>query len=304
MEDNLPSLLQAYDRLCSTGEQYPDADRYIIDTGLTFEHPEDGLRPIRIDRRALTATGVVYTNDYHLWSVLHHHGIYTEGSANLLSLLNNLIEDRSSLIWGVAGYTSVIDGVRYDVEGEGITALYDTLIAKGYPPSLVVDGGVRKGCLGLNGVITELRDLPSLGLPPEAGLDNAGIRRRAGICAKTYAQRQIHVGTIPDVLVCVGGGGILANNKPGGTLQECIYAIDNGSVVLLLALRDYGPTSLPGSYQRISKLVEAEVDGRLIVCKNISDIPICIERVFRAVGQTIGFSRGQRQPQFAGLLNM
>ncbi|HEU5122166.1 MAG TPA: hypothetical protein VFT59_04940 [Candidatus Saccharimonadales bacterium] len=302
MRDNLPSFLQAYDRLCATGEQFPDAEHYTVDTGLTFEH-HSGPRPILIDQRALRASGVVYTNDYHLWSALHQHGVYTDASVNLLNTLQTHFEDMSSLIWGLSGYASVLPGVSYDKEGEGINALYETLLTKGYPPSLVVDGGVREGCLGLNGVIAKLKRISSLGIIPIKGLANVGIRDLTAVCGKTYQDREEHVGTIPDVLVCVGGDGLRSDGTKGGTLRECEYAIANGSVVLLLKLRDYSPTSLPGSYRRLSHLVEAEVNGRLFVCEKLSDIPLYIERVLRAIWETLVFSRGQRQPKLAHLLN-
>lgn len=158
-------------------------------------------------------------------------------------------------------------------------------------PSLVVDGGVSDGVLGLSGILANRFEVPSLGYIPLQGLSSIGPRTRLVVHKDTYLDREILVGLTPDVLVCVGGG--------LGTQRECEAALEHGGVVLLLALRDYGPGSLPSVYLEHSITKSAARDGRLIVCSNVRDIQTRLPRIIQTARLVSLPSRSQRMEELS-----
>lgn len=302
MNSPLPSLMQACDLLHRIGDPFPQASEYTIELNLTYECTHGNQQRVRIDPHTLRAIDTVYVNDYGLWTALHAQNIRTNSTVSLTSILYGLLEDHSLLIWGTAGYASAFLGVDYFSEGKAIATLYDTLETIGYRPGLVIDGGTRQGCLGLNAIIAKMKGIPTLGIIPVEGLADVGIHDGIAVCDPTLACEEA-VGTIPDVLVCVGGMGVQENGEYGTTLRECLYAIAKGSIVLILGLRPYSPTSLPESYRQVPQLVEAEGKGQLFVCHSIYDMQRWLPDILRAAGSATPYSRRNRQPEFERLLN-
>lgn len=265
----LPTSKQAYDMLCRTGDIFPGGFSPSSLPGVYFQHPEKGRQNVHIDERVLPVVSRMYTNDDTLRRAIRAYG----ASVGTLSSANTLIQQRftSGLVWGFAGFATA--GRPYSVEARGMREIYRTL-GPARKPALVIDGGVSAGVLGLSGVLAVEFGVDTLGVIPVEGLGSIGPRNRLLVWGNTYRDREKVVGTLPDILCCVGGA--------DGTLRECLTAVEQGSIVVLLALQDYGSSSLPGSYKKHEKLRLAAKNDTLFVCHSISNIATCINAALEA----------------------
>jgi hypothetical protein len=272
-----PDLQPAYDLLCSQGQQFPEPHETIQLNGLYFTHPRKGEHPINIDREVLAMQGALYVGDPALRSALREQEIETKIWEDALTLLgSHLGSENDSLVWGFSGYaTGGMDPVTgqpysYHAEAEGLLRLYTHLADKNALPSLAVDGGVSEGFLALNSVVAQSAGVRTVGFLPEQGLGAAGVRDDLVVGGQTYEGREKAVATA-DVLLCAGGF--------KGTIRECIKAVKGGAAALLLDLKDYPDNSLPNVFHKDKDLREAFEDKRLVVCKNLDEIPECVDQL-------------------------
>ncbi len=290
MQLKLLDAEESYRLLCAQGEQVPAAHRRIGRLGgITYDHPRKGRLEVTVDDTVLACTGRLYAGSSALRGVLRQRGAHT---ATLIEAAR-FVEQRISagMIWGFSGYATA--GYPYGVEAESLSELYGYLSKIGKKPSLVVDGGVSAGVLGLNGVIAEQHQVTTFGCIPLQGLSSTGLRDHMVIWGNTYDDREILVGTLPDILVCVGGG--------DGTRRECQTALNNGSVVLLLSPRSYGPNSLPETYQGFSEMTRALSEHRLFVCGPNDSVRSCVDAALMAALR-VSTSRSARMGKMRQLL--
>jgi len=284
--NNLPSWQQAFGSLCARGEQFSDSARRLSHLeGVTYLHPEYGNQPVTIDRYALSATSRVYT-DTSLGDVFWQHSVPTLPYADVIQAVEAY--QRNGLVWGFSGFAT--GGYNYTNEADAIAALLQTLVNINSMPSLISDGGVSAGVLGLSGVLAAKHGIPSMGFIPLQGLANIGSRDHLVVKANTYPEREVFVGLLPDILVCVGGA--------DGTRRECQVALESGSIVLLLVVRDYGVKSFPGSYRSFPDIYKAEKEGRFIVLEDYDIIPRIVQNAWQQSVRT----RAWRMSEFEGRL--
>jgi predicted Rossmann-fold nucleotide-binding protein len=248
---------------------------------------------IPVDEEVLPHLGRIYTDNTELQCILQRYATRVA----TLGLAQRLIEDYLTgkrLVWGFSGYAT--PGFDYSVESRGMTLLYNRLAEMDHQPALSIDGGVSAGVLGLNAIIAKEHRVATLGCIPFKGLTSISARDHMVVWGATYQEREVLVGTLPDVLVCVGGG--------DGTRRECQAALRQGSVVMLLALRDYGPASLPETHQNFSEMRSAAHDGRLIVCRSEQDIAASVEAAITAATHTSSISRPARLQTIRRLLSV
>lgn len=285
----LPTPKQAYDMLCRTGGMFPRGFSPSSLPGVYFQHPEKGRQNVHIDERVLPVLSRIYTNDDTLSRAVQAYG----ASVGTLSSANALVQQRltGGLVWGFSGFATA--GRPYSVEAGGMREIYRTL-GQARKPALVVDGGVSAGVLGLSGVLAIEFGTETLGVIPLQGLGSIGPRNRLLVWGNTYRDRERMVGTLPDILCCVGGA--------DGTLRECLAAVEQGSIVVLLALQDYGSSSLPGSYKKYEELRLAAKNGTLFVCHSISNIATCINAALEAHARLDNSVRTRRKKAISKLL--
>lgn len=266
-----PETLQtAYDALCAAGDEYTFPRVELLLEDVTFEHPRKGRLEVGIDEDALAQQGAIYTAEPGLRRALALRDIHTQDFAAASQLVGRYLED-DKLVWGFSGYATA--GYAYSVEAAALSRVYEHLARKRKQPGLSIDGGVSAGTLGLNGVIARMHEVPTLGYIPLQGLSSTGTRDHLVVWGDTYKDREIMVGTTPDVLVCAAGA--------EGSQRECQIAVRLGSAVLLLALKDYGPNSLPSTYRTFDDLRAAEDSGSLVVCSSLEDVPEALETLMQ-----------------------
>ncbi len=284
--DNWASWQQMFVSLCTRGEQFPDSLRRVsLLEGVSYPHPEYGNQPVAIDHYALSTTSRIYT-DSSLSDAFWEYNMPTLPVTDVIQVVEAY--HQNGLVWGFSGFAT--GGYEYADEADAMSALLQTLVNINYAPSLISDGGVSAGVLGLSGVLAAKYDIPSLGFIPLEGLASIGPRDHLVVKANTYPEREVFVGLLPDILVCVGGG--------DGTRRECQVALENGSIVLFLTTRDYGNKSFPGSFRSFPDLYKAEDEGRLIVLEDYSLIPSVIQKAQRQSVRT----RAWRMSQLEGRL--
>jgi predicted Rossmann-fold nucleotide-binding protein len=268
----LPDDEESYRLLCERGEQVPATWRRIESlNGLTYEHPCRGRLEVMVDRAALAHAGRVYAGSNALRGALRERGASTATLIEVTRLVGRHLST-DTLVWGFSGYATA--GYPCDVEAHSLAELYRYLSQLRTKPVLVVDGGVSTGVLGLNGVIAKQHQITTLGFIPLQGLGAMAPRDHVVVWGDTYQDREILVGTLPDILICVGGG--------AGTRRECQAALSNGSVVLLLAPRNYGPSSLSETYQGFSEMTQAMSEHRLFVCGQDDSMRSCVDAALLA----------------------
>jgi hypothetical protein len=248
---------------------------------------------IEVDGQVLPHLGRIYTDSIELQNVLQRYAARTA----LLSSAHRLVKGYLTgkrLVWGFSGYAT--PGFDYGVESRGMTQLYRQLTEMDHQPALSIDGGVSAGVLGLNGIIAKEHRVTTLGCIPFEGLTSISARDHMVVWGDTYRDREVLVGTLPDVLVCVGGG--------DGTRRECQAALRQGSVAILLALSDYGPASLPETHQNFPEMSSAAHDERLIICRSEQDIPASIEAAVEAATRTSSIGRPARLQTIRHLLSV
>lgn len=272
MTEHLPNLQQAYDLLRTQGEQFPGPRAITPLDDLTFDHPRKGAVTIGIDEAALSRQGMIYTGDPAMRSALGERNIATNDLRAVGRVIENCIQ-QDGRIWGFSGYAT--GGYSYETEAEGLSKLYEHLAENDNKPALTVDGGVSAGNLGLSGVIASMHNVPTIGMIPRQGLASVGIRDHLVVWGNTYKDREVLIGTAPDVLVCIGGG--------EGTQRECQAALRWGTPILLLALsEEYAPNSLPSTYKTFPEMVAA-IDGEtMVVCRSMDAIPQSVDIILEA----------------------
>lgn len=140
-----------------------------------------------------------------------------------------------------------------------------------------------------------MHDIPTLGVSPLQGLRKMAPRTHMLIYGDTYVDRQIIVGVLSDVLICVEGG--------DGTKQECLTALRHGAHVVLLAFSQ-DPRLLGGSWRTEPEMLAAEADGRLVVCHSPNDIYGQLEQARRRALRTLYRSRARRLQTFTTTLTI
>lgn len=264
--ENALNVQGAYGLLCTEGEQFLEPRETTQLKGLTFEHPRKGTTDIAIDQAVLLQQGMVYTGDPMLRQTLSELNIATEDLASAGAVIQERREH--GRVWGFSGYAT--GGFSYKTDAAGLTRLYDHLVAKNEKPALAVDGGVSAGSLGLSGIVAAMNQVPTMGMIPRQGLSSIGVRDHLVVWGDTYQDREVMVGTTPDVLVCIGGS--------EGTQRECQTALRWGTPVLLLALNDaYAPSALPNAYKTLPDMVSAVDSGTMIVCRSMDAIPSSVD---------------------------
>ena len=285
-----PDLEAAYESLCRTGEFFTGSTPQRLDHR-TFRHPNEGVRPVMVDSDTLGQCANIYAGHPFRTALRQQFSLVIKSHQAAATLIDDLF-NRNELIWGMSGFAS--PEYEYHEEGRGLWELYSFLSQQ--QPSLITDGGVAQGVLGLNGVLAALRDLPSLGCIPYQGLASLGQRTHVLVHGETYRDREMLVGSLPDILVCVGGG--------PGTIRECLHALEHGSVVLLLSLKTYPLGTLPRIYFTNEKMREAVEQGRLLVCDSVSTVAKLAQLAYEAGLTHARLSRIKRLPVIRKRLNV
>lgn len=267
-----PNLANAFKDICAQGDYLPENRETTQLHGITFEHPK-GQRDITIDSETLHTQGRIYVGHQALRQELQVQGFTATGLAEAGSVIESHYGN-DALIWGFSGFASVLPGIDYRQEGKGIAQFYDYLATTDRKPGLAVDGGVSAGNLGLSAVIAAQHGVPTMGFIPLNGLDSTGTRDHLVVWGNNYPDREVLVGTTPDAVLGIGGA--------EGTRRECEAALKQGSAVLLMALKDYGPKSLPATYQKHPVMTEAVEDGRMVICESPEALPDAIEQTAEA----------------------
>jgi hypothetical protein len=287
----LTASARAYELLCAWGEQFPGRDRRVRAHGdVTYRHPGRGVQSVAIDRLALAGTGQVYAGQ-DLRAPFGKYGTEPAAAAQAVTVLSRAFE-AGALVWGFSGFAT--PGYSYAAEAQGMSALLGYLTAAGSEPALITDGGVSAGVLGLSGVLARRHGIPAMGFLPKQGLASFGPRDHLVVHMDTYPERERLVGTAPDVLVCVGGG--------AGTRRECAAALENGSTVILLALKDYGPASAATAHHEGDSMRSAARQGRLLRCHAVPGIPEAARLATAAAARFSVPARAARMTALAGLL--
>ncbi len=271
----LPSLQESLALLRERGEIFPSPRDVTALEGLTFDHPRKGQVGIEIDEAVLRAQGQVYVGDPVLREALQTHEIPTASLKDAMGLMSGF--GANEVIWGFSGYAS--EGPKYDIEVEGLTRLYDYLAEIGKKPKATVDGAVSAGNPGINAVIAAENGVDRrIGMICKQGLGSVGIRDHLIIWGDTYQDREVLVGSTPDILVCIDGA--------GGTWRECQWALNCGTPILLLALKkdeDYRDDALPKTYHTLGGVQEALDNETMVVCRKLEDIPASVDTLLQKI---------------------
>src|SRR5687768_12557079 len=158
----------AYASLCRNGQINPQGELHRL-SSLTFRHPNKGVRPILVDDTTLQRSKFVYARP-PFRNALRQFSISAKSYQPAAALIDGLFE-QDGLVWGVSGFAST--EYEYTEEGRGLSELYSYLGGEQLP-SLIVDGGVAQGVLGLSGVLAAMRGMPTLGCVPLQGLAAPG----------------------------------------------------------------------------------------------------------------------------------
>ena len=282
---HLPSPEEALNLLRKTGEMLSDDFPRTQLTDISHINTEGNRVPTMIDARVIPVVKEFLTTDSLLSAALKLHGAAVKPSSALEDLLGFRI--RKGIVWGFSGFATPskqIGGSDYEAETKAMKKVFETL-GRSRKPQLVIDGGVSAGVLGLSSVLSIQRGIDTLGVIPLEGLGHIGPRMYMIVWGNTYKDREKLVGSLPDILICVGG--------KDGTKRECIQAIKQGSIAVILAPRTYGSTSLPGSYRKNKLLRDAE-NTQLFFCGSEDSIADCIEKAIKAhiqIPMTVRFRR-------------
>lgn len=164
----------------------------------------------------------------------------------------------------------------------------------------MVDGGSGAGVLALSGLLAAQYHALTLGFTPLEGIASMSPRDLMVILKqfRTYQEREVLVGTLPDVIVAVGGG--------EGARRECEHTLRHGGYALMLNLKDAGPTSLMRTWRSSPIMVEAysaKPHRRLRFCRSIDAIPDAIDELLAILSpQAMADSRRQRDAAMERLL--
>ncbi len=278
-----PTLGELHGLICDGGEQFPNRPAACVLENTWYEHPRKGVRAVEVDLAVLATASRVYAEDVSLANGLSAQGL---ARPERLASAGHVVAERMQhgLVWGFSGYATA--GYSYYDEARGMTYLYAQLESIGALPSLAVDGGMSAGVLGLNGILARRWDVASMGFAPRQGLSGIGNRDHMVVWGNTYQSREVIVGTVPDILVCVGGS--------DGTMRECLTALRLGGSVLLLALKaEYGEHSFPRMYSELPEAQQALREGRMRVCHFTDGIAASVDGLLRNDFQAARMARAE-----------
>ena len=286
MPTRLPTSEEALRMLRREGRYFPESNRRIAAVPGATYRDRRGVHPVSLDHYALCGTTKVFTNNTAVAAVTNPLG-HTGPAAGILPIIRQA--QTGGLVWGFSGFA--MPGYDYTAEAAGMIELIRALNGTGQTPSLICDGGVSDGVLGLSGALAKHHGIPSLGYAPLEGLACIGPRNTLVAHKDTYRAREILVGITPDILVCVGGG--------PGSLRECEEAIKSGGIVVLLSLREYDyDLAVVKTYRNSTVLREAAGNGTFIVC---GSVPIMRERLSRIMHVARRYSLPSRSERLTKL---
>jgi hypothetical protein len=266
------SFEQAYAQLCKEGEQFPFGRSLARLPGPTNQRPGERYAEVKADVNLLREAAYVYCRDHQFRWSLGEHGIRTRPFHEITRQLQRPLHKRA--VWGFSGYAT--GGRPYDLEAQALLALYECLDDSGRLPVMTVDGAMSAGVLGLNGILASEYGVPSLGCTPYEGLASIGPRAHMLIEGATYQKREPIIAMLSDILACVGGD--------AASYRECQIALDHGSVVLLMVLRDYdSPQPLSKTHHTLKHTYDP---SRLIVCNDLNLVPQCVDEALAALDKT------------------
>lgn len=284
----LPEADEAYRSLCANGDQFATAPlKPETIEGVAYHHPRRGTLPVLADSRVIDATGMFYVQDGALREALQGFGAQAMDLKVGVEVMAQYYEE-NRLILGVSGFAST--GYPCKAQAEMLSALYRHLAATSRP-AIVCDGATGAGVLGLNGLLAARYGIPSFGVSALEGLSSMAPRNHLMVYGDTYRDREVVVGLLSDVLVCVDGG--------DGAKRECLWAVRNGGSVLLLMSEASDISTLGASWQQEPELVDAFREKRLVFCRSMAEILTHAGRVWHA-GATE--SRGMRLKQLGTLV--
>lgn len=279
----LPDTTQALQLLGQHGRHFPESQRHIVALPNVTYQDDKGAHPVALDTYALSGVHLAYTNNPALAVAFIHRRTQTAPALTVRSVLSRA--QSRGLVWGFSGFAT--PDKDYALEENGMRTLFACLRDMKHLPSLVCDGGVSDGVLGLSGVLAECFGVASLGYVPLAGLASIGPRTHLVAHKSTYREREVLVGLTPDILVCVGGG--------PGSQRECEKALENGGVVLLMVVRAYDyELALPYVYLRSPTLSAAAADGRLLLCDSPQSIEQQLPQIMRVASRVALTNRQAR----------
>lgn|GEM_PF-3194940 len=283
---------------------FEEAFHSLAERGVLIEPAQRRLAPLRgvrcklpgrqdaftpdVDTYTLHQVGKVYAGTPTLRSELKRHGATVGDLAEASGVVRSAYENDRRLVWGFSGYSSSLPGIDYRAEAHGMERLFSHLSATHQLPSLVCDGGVAEGTLGLSGLLAEHYHVPTLRYVPLEGLGCIGSATHLVAHKATFQEREIFVALTGDILVCFPGG--------PGTIRECEVAIDNGVIVLCMLSdeKQYRPDSLPALFMRLPKIRKAFDEGQLFVCWNESTLKSQIASAISAARRSSVPNRSQR----------
>jgi hypothetical protein len=207
----------------------------------------------------------MYVNNRILLRELKQHGARVTTHLKAAGLTRQWLSG-SDTILGFSGYATA--GYNYTAEADGMQAVFEYFHNARKRLALVTDGGVSAGVVGLSGVLGRMWNVPTLGFLPLKGLAEMGSRDHMIVWGNTFRDRERLVGTMPDILVCVGGS--------DGSMRECLEALKMDIVVVLLILKDYDPTSFPGTFSKMRKFSSPPRKGQVLACRSVDDIAECL----------------------------
>jgi hypothetical protein len=293
MASGLPSLEVALGSLSQHGYYFPHQCRTVTRLHhVTYQDDDGHIHPMGVDTYALTGVSKVYADTPVRCALANQGDIRPAGLADAVRLLSTIYSDESRLVWGFAGYASA--GWSYAAEARGMKALFDCFHHYGRRPSLITNGGTGKGVLGLSNAFAKRFSVPSMGFIPKEGLTEFGPCDHLVVHKETYPQREGLVAWAPDTLTVWGGD--------KGAKRECIAACKAGSVVLIMALRDYGKKSFTTKYEQFEAVRDAIGENRLKVCRRMEDIQPAVRWALQAAERISVPRRATRLRKLNGYL--
>lgn len=272
-EQELPKADESIASIRTNGDPFATAPLSPITFGgVTYQHPQKGTSTIAGDSRIFAQAVRVYTDHEPLRNAVNGLGVTYAWS--LEDFVDGLWSAHTAprLFWGFSGFASKGDNCGCGLEADAMERIYQFLASKSHRrPRLVSDGGSGAGVLALNSVLANMHHIESVGFTPYQGVASMSARDQIVIARNTYQDREVLVGTLPDILVCVGGG--------EGTKREAIEAVKAGNTVLLVMLQGNDNANiLAGSWHNTPELMQANANGTLLVCEYLEDIPLALAK--------------------------
>lgn len=260
-----PLLAPAIDRIAllrTTGNQFTDQKNSRVPLpGITYTNWRRNQVPAIFDPYiTIHGIGELHARDPKVQFELDRYRKRSP-SESLTTFLQEKLK-RTGLIIGFSGYAS--DGFHYEAETEGIQAVLQASKRQGIPIDLIVDGGTSLGIPGLSGLLAQQESIATLGCIPLEGLRSVGVRDTTIVLGETYGDETHAIGTIPDILIVLGGGPNAA--------KEYQTALNAGNIVLMVHLKEYPSNSLINTFESLPGTQDAIQQGKVIVCNNLESI--------------------------------